>query len=180
MATDRQRIRRLRRGDGNALAEIYGEHKDRLLTLAYRLLGDQAAAEDCLQDVFLKLARDAVDLRIRGNLKAYLSSCVLNRARDELRRNKRYVSVAVPDGHESHAAAGDPAPAADPDGAGRIQQALELLPPEQREAVALHVHGGLTFRRIGALQSVSINTALSRYRYGIQKLRDVLDTREEA
>ncbi len=180
MANDRNLIRRLRRGDPDALGEIYQEHKDRLLTLAICLLPDRSAAEDCLQDVFLRLARGPVGLRVRRNLKSYLSSCVLNRARDELRKAGRHVLL----GEES--AGGTEHPAPNPsdrlegmEEALRIQHALARLPQEQREVVVLHLQDGLTFRRIAALQSVSINTAQSRYRYGIQRLRELLPWREE-
>ena len=181
MANDRMLIRGLNRGDRTALEAIYREHKDRLLTLAVGLLTDRSAAEDCLQDVFLKLARDSADLGIRTNLKSYLSSCVLNRARDELRRASRQ----VPEGAEILEERGDPA--ADPrqrvedlEEAFRIRRALARLPREQREAVVLHLQDGMTFRRIGRLQSVSGNTVASRYRYGIEKLQQFLDGREES
>lgn len=175
MTDDGKLNRRLRQGDKKALAEIYGEHKDRLLSLAYHLIGDRSAAEDCLQDVFLKLTRDAVGLRIRGNLRAYLSSCVLNRARDILKKERRNVHAPSAAGGE-HEASG-PDPSVEAEGryeAARIQRAIALLPAEQREVVALHLHTGLTFRLIAKLQLVSINTAQSRYRYGIQKLRELL------
>jgi len=180
MANDRTLIRGLRRGDRSALEAVYREHKDRLLTLAAGLLGDRSAAEDCLQDVFLKLARDSVSLAVRTNLTSYLSSCVLNRARDELRRAGRQ----VPGGAELLEERGDPA--ANPgnrveemEEASRIRWALARLPREQREAVVLHLQDGMAFRRIGRLQSVSGNTAASRYRYGLRKLQQLLDRREE-
>ena len=180
MASDRQLIHKLRRRDKSTLAVIYGEHKDRLLTLSYRLLGDRSAAEDCLQDVFLKLVRDAVSVRIRGNLSAYLSSCVLNRARDELKKDRRHVHASEVDISGEETTSPDPSEQAEArDQASRIQSAMALLPSEQREVVALHLEGGLTFRRIGILQSVSTNTALSRYRYGMEKLRELLAPKEE-
>jgi RNA polymerase sigma-70 factor (ECF subfamily) len=178
--TDRRLLRRLQQGDKAALAEVYEAQKDRLLTLAYRLLGDRGDAEDCLQEVFLRLVRDAVNLEIRGNLASYLASCVLNRARDELRKGRR--SVHVPWSRHQERPSLDPDPSIVLEGmdlAARIQEALSLLPLEQREVVALHLNGGLTFREIGEVQSVSLNTAQSRYRYGIQKLRELLSGQEE-
>lgn len=180
MANDRTLIRGLKRGDRSALEAVYREHKDRLLTLAAGLLPDRSAAEDCLQDVFLKLARDSASLGVRTNLTSYLSSCVLNRARDELRKGGRQ----APGGADMLEEQGDPA--ANPgeqveerDEAFRIRRALARLPREQREAVVLHLQDGMAFRRIGRLQSVSGNTASSRYRYGIRKLQQLLDRREE-
>ncbi len=57
----------------------------------------------------------------------------------------------------------------------RLADALALLPYEQREVVVLHLKGDLTFREIAAVQGGSINTVQSRYRYGIEKLRSLLN-----
>ena len=179
MSNDRKLIARLRRGNKEALAEVYREHKDRLVTLGSCLLGDRAAAEDCLHDVFLKFVSDAVALRIRGNLKGYFSSCILNRARDQLRKDTKWDRKV--DGTAMMAG-----PKSDPivqleslEESRRVQRAFAVLPLEQREAVALHLQDGLTFRKIAVLQSVSINTVQSRYRYGIRKLRELLTEKEE-
>lgn len=173
-------IRRIRNGDKDALAEVYRKHKDRLLTRAICLLADRAAAEDCLQDVFLKLVRDAVALRVRSNLAGYLSSCVLNRARDELRKDGRELRVATAGAEETGCTEVNPTARLEGlEESTRILRALALLPFEQREVVVLHLEGDETFRRIGVLQSVSINTVQSRYRYGIQRLRELLTEKEE-
>ncbi len=58
--------------------------------------------------------------------------------------------------------------------AERLRQALSGLPYEQREVITLHLHGDLTFREIARQQEVSINTATSRYRYGIERLKSIL------
>ncbi len=57
----------------------------------------------------------------------------------------------------------------------RLKRALTELPYPQREVVVLHLHGDLRFRQIAKLQRVSIKTALSRYRYGLDKLRSILN-----
>ncbi len=59
--------------------------------------------------------------------------------------------------------------------AAKLDVARAELPDEQREIVVLHLQGELTFREIARLQQVSINTAQSRYRYGLNKLRSALD-----
>jgi RNA polymerase sigma-70 factor (ECF subfamily) len=77
---------------------------------------------------------------------------------------------------------GKPHPTAAPDDAvifneeaGRLKEALAELPEEQREAVLLRLKAGLKFRDIAKLQQTSINTVLSRYRYGLERLRSMLD-----
>jgi len=56
-----------------------------------------------------------------------------------------------------------------------LHRALEQLPYEQREVIALHLRGASTFKQIAQIQGVSINTAHSRYRYGIKKLKVMLN-----
>jgi RNA polymerase sigma-70 factor (ECF subfamily) len=56
-----------------------------------------------------------------------------------------------------------------------LRNAIAQLPYEQREVVVLHIRGGLTFRQIAAMQDVSINTVQGRYRYGLDKLRTMLN-----
>lgn len=180
MADDRSLVRRLNRGDQDALGEIYRTHKDRLLTMAAGLLSDRSLAEDCLQDVFLKLARDSVSLEVRTNLKSYLTSCILNRARDELRKSGREAAESpelIENRSDPGADSGERVEGRE--ARARIRRALRCLPREQREAVVLHLQDGMTFRSIGELQSVSANTAASRYRYGVRKLQHLLNGREE-
>ena len=57
----------------------------------------------------------------------------------------------------------------------KLKEAITQLPYEQREVVVLRVHGDMRFRQIAKLQDVSVKTALSRYRYGVDKLRSMLN-----
>ncbi|MHC4398403.1 MAG: RNA polymerase sigma factor [Planctomycetota bacterium] len=174
MRDDRSLLRDLRAGDKTALRCIYERYKDDLLTIAACLLVDRAAAEDCLHDVFVAYAAGAGPFRLRNNLRGYLASCVANRARDRLRKTARQVSLAA-DGPDPAAPDADPASQAENrEQAARLHAAVADLPFEQREVITLHLHGGMTFRKIARQQGVSINTAQSRYRYGIDKLRTLL------
>ncbi len=56
-----------------------------------------------------------------------------------------------------------------------LTEALAQLPAQQREAIILHLQGGMKFREIAEMQEVSINTVQGRYRYGLDKLRSILD-----
>ncbi len=58
----------------------------------------------------------------------------------------------------------------------QLSNAMAQLPYEQREAITLHLYGGMKFREIGVLQEVSIKTAQSRYRCGLEKLRSILNS----
>lgn len=165
---------RFRRGNPAVLAAIYDKYADYLLTLATALLNDPALAEDAVHDVFVSFAQSVTRFRQPGSLKAYLAKSVLNRSRDHLRK-RRHAPQAL---GEIDLPAGSAAPddsIALREQTARLTDALAQLPDEQREVVVLKIKGGLTFRRIAALQDVSINAAQARYRYGITKLRSLLN-----
>lgn len=171
---------RLRRGSQDALGQIYEKYRIDLLTLAVHFLGDPAAAEDVVQDVFLILVRSARTLRLRKSLKGFLLTCVANRARDLLRKGRRQ-KVRSMDCTEQMATDGmDPVQLVEQnDQTKRLQAALAQLPSEQQEIVALRVHGHMTFREIAGLYDLSPKTVQSRYRYGLDKLRSLMNSELE-
>ena len=171
MTEDRHLLKRLRCGDRDALCAIYEKYKDDLLTVAVSLLSDVHAAQDCLQDVFVGFAANNNKLNVRRNLKGYLLSCIVNRARDQLRKNKAPPTRQLADSDCKGSQAGPVKQLIDDEQRARVFGALAKLPCEQREVVALRLQGDMTFRQIARLQGESINTAQSRYRYGIEKLR---------
>ncbi len=171
---DRKLIQQLNRGCPEALRRIYTQYRTDLYTMAVSVLGDGVLAEDCLQDVFVHLARKAGTLTIRGNLKGYLVTAVINRARDQLRRSVRQAGCSVED-LSLAANHGNPEQALQLSEEGQaLIRVLAQLPQEQREAFVLHAQADMTFRQIGTLQQVSGKTALSRYRYAISKLQQLL------
>ena len=174
MLEDALLVWRLKCGHADALTKTYLAHKDRLLALATALAYDRAEAEDALHDVFVTLATSARTLRLRTNLRAFLSTCLVNRLRNRRRRLNRQVNdealARLPD--ESGPGPDRAAMAADE--AARIGQALQRLPEDQREVITLHLQSGLTFRTIAEELNLSINTVQSRYRYGLEKLRTLL------
>jgi RNA polymerase sigma-70 factor (ECF subfamily) len=168
---------RFKAGRPDALQRIYEKYRDRLLTLAMALLSDDYAAEDVLHDVFVAFAQSANGFRLRGNLKAYLATCVANRARDRLRaRRRRPESLDTDMPIESDFNGPEGRIIAD-EASKLVSTAMVELPYKQREVVALHLNGGMTFRQIAKHQGVSISTAKGRYRYGLQKLRSILNGR---
>jgi RNA polymerase sigma factor (sigma-70 family) len=178
MRRDRRLIRRLRRGEPEALRRIYQEHKDDLLKIAWCFLGDLPSAEDALHDLFVGLAAGAASLAVKGSLKAYLSTAIANRARDALRergRTRRRCPASLDLIEEVPSESLEPPSLAiareEEEG---VRKALLLLPAEQREVITLHLHGSMTFRQIASAQGASINTVQSRYRYGLDKLRSLI------
>lgn len=176
MSEDRQLIRRLRLGDREALRAVYEKYSGALFASALCLVGNRAMAEDCLHDVFVAFAAGAPHLDSAANLKGYLVASVINRAKDMLRRKGREgTPVDLAESPETPSDAASPADIAEErDESRRLFDAMTTLPYEQRETVLLHLQGGMTFREIAHSQNVSTNTVLSRYRYGIERLRAML------
>lgn len=179
MLEEKRLVWRFNRGRKDALREIYERHKVDLVTLATALLADKAEAEDVVHDVFVGFLRSEGKFRLTGSLKSFLMTCVANRARNRNRVSRRQVGN---DGDSFELIA----PECDrPDWAAifgeelqQVGRAFAELPYEQREVVLLHLKGGLKFREIAQLQSVSINTVLGRHRYGLEKLRTLLNQKE--
>jgi RNA polymerase sigma-70 factor (ECF subfamily) len=165
---------KFKRGSDEALTLIYEKYLDPMLTLAMGLLNDAAAAEDVVQDVFVAFAQSRRHFQMWGSLSGYLATSVVNRVRDYQRRQRRQgdrnagVRVsAEPPGPEQAVILTEQAKL--------LAQAVAQLPQEQREAVLLRLKAGIKFRDIAKLQQISINTVLSRYRYGLEKLRFLLN-----
>ena len=180
MLEDRYLVWRLKRGSGPALCRIYTRYESDLLTLAANLLGRADQAEDVLQDVFVKFIESIDEFELTGSLKGYLATCVANRARDYLRkdRGRRTANERLPseDFHlDRRIVAGPVESAIAGEQRERLVVALAELPYVQREAVLLHLRGGLTFREIAPVQGVSAKTAESRYRYALNKLRSLMN-----
>jgi len=176
MIEDRILVWRFNRGDPAALCRIYEKYRAGLLKVAAGLLHDRSGVEDVLHDVFVDFAQATGRFRLKGSLKGYLAICVANRARDRNRAMQRRTSASL-DGTSLHRAGED-----GPDHAAmsrelmaKLDAAVAGLPHEQRETIVLHLQGKLPFREIARLQDISVNTALSRYRYGLEKLRSMLN-----
>jgi RNA polymerase sigma-70 factor (ECF subfamily) len=174
MSEDKHLLKHLRHGDSRALRRLYEKYRTDLFTVALSLTHDVHTAEDCLQDVFARLAEGAADMEIRRNLKGYLISCVANRVRDRLRRKTKPFDKAESFG--CSAGTTDPVKVLiDREESARLFNMLMRLPYDQREVFVLHVQGEMKFREIAELQNVSIKTVQSRYRYGIEKLQELLE-----
>jgi RNA polymerase sigma factor (sigma-70 family) len=166
---------RFKCGSSEALRRIYEKYLNSLLTLAMALLNDVNAAEDVVHDVFVSFAKSTGDFRLRGNLKSYLATCVINRARDRIRTNKRQpVRLAESDLMMSDSNGPEESVIFNEE-TRRLNQAIARLPDEQREVIILRLKGPMKFKEIARLQGVSANTIQGRYRYGLNKLRSILN-----
>jgi len=151
----------------DALALLYDQFAPSLFRAAYGLLGTVADAEDVVHDVFLALARGRAGLPDIVDARAYLFVALRRAvARWALRRPIGPLPDDVPDRRR---------PTERDD---RLEQALARLPTEQREVIVLKIDGDLTFAELATVLGISPNTAASRYRYAMEKLRADLERGE--
>jgi RNA polymerase sigma-70 factor (ECF subfamily) len=176
MIEDALLVWRFNRGEPAALCRIYEKYRDGLLKVAAALLNDRSGVEDVLHDVFVDFAQTTGRFRLQGSLRGYLSICVANRARDRNRTKRRHRTVSFDEGDALPAGGECPEPTVvRRELAAKLDAAMAELPEEQRQIIVLHLQGRLPCREIARLQEISINTAQSRYRYGLDKLRSTLD-----
>ena len=156
------------------LEKLYDEHAEALFRYVLNLLRNEADARDVLQDVFVKLAGDFRRLAGVRQVRGYLIRMAHNLAIDLIRR--RSVRLRHRERHDT-----DPAPLFIPAGNAdteairrELDEAMRALPLEQRAVVHLKLLEEMTFKAIAEALKISPNTAASRYRYGIDKLRDTL------
>ncbi|KPK45042.1 MAG: hypothetical protein AMJ65_01130 [Phycisphaerae bacterium SG8_4] len=174
MLDEKRLVRELKRGSKQALRQIYMEYKDNLLTIATALLHDNNAAEDVLHDVFVSFAGTVGRLRLRGSLRSYLTTSVVNRVRDSYRKKTHHM-VELDEARQVAGDSGDPERSAIFDEkSGQLADALAQLPIEQRETIVLHLNGRMKFKEIASMQGIPISTVQGRYRYGLGKLRTIL------
>jgi RNA polymerase sigma-70 factor (ECF subfamily) len=168
-------VNRCRQGDVRALQKIYEKYKRYLLVLAVALLGDSSLAEDVLHDTFVSFIEHVDDFRLHGSLKAYLAICVSNKARNYNRTYKReqFKVASVQTDMKRQTLTCNTIICNEE--LQNLSKAMQQIPYQQREIIMLHLHQGMTFRKIAELCSEPVNTVKSRYRYGIDKLRSVMN-----
>ena len=156
------------------LERLYDDHAQALFSFLLNLTRDEGDTRDLLQEIFCKLARNAQLLNGMREPRAFLLRLAHNQAIDLFRR--RQTTQKTRDRFEEEQGTLF-APSPDPDETilrGRMAAALGELPSDQRAVVHLKLWEGMTFEAIAALLEIPANTAASRYRYGLDKMRERL------
>ena len=151
---------------------LYRQHGAALLLFASAISGDRGRAQDALHQVFLKVIENG-SLGQAIDKKSYLFACVRNAVLNDAKLQNRSMPLDVDSAWFSP-------PDRDYAGERNLRRALGDLPKDQREVIVLHVWGELTFSEIGELLGVSSNTAASRYRYALAKLRGSMLAKENS
>jgi RNA polymerase sigma factor (sigma-70 family) len=161
-------------GDDRALAALYDRFGRVAYGLAYRILRDQAFAEDAVQEAFLAVWRSAQSYqRERAKPATWILTLVHRRSVDLVRREDRRRAEALDEAREP-ATAGVDEEAGIRDRRMAVQQALAQLPEDQRQALELAYYGGLTQSELAERLGVPLGTIKSRMFAGLGRLRELL------
>jgi RNA polymerase sigma-70 factor, ECF subfamily len=175
---DEELMQLVQNGEVDAFEVIFDRHASAAFSLAYRMCGRRAAAEDIVQDAFLSLWRSGggYDPR-RGSVRSWVLSVVHNRAIDAMRRLGSKTGRDVPDEGIANRL---PAPERTDteverlDDARQVRTALDELPPDQRRVIELAYFGGFTHAQIAEMLDLPPGTVKGRMRLGLNKMRYTL------
>ncbi len=169
-------------GEMRAFEVIFDRHAGAGYSLAYRMCGRRALAEDIVQEAFLSLWRSGSGYdRARGSVRSWVLSAVHNRAIDALRRTGAKAGRDVSDegiAERLQAPETTDAEVERRDEARRVRSALVELPADQRQVIELAYFGGLTHSQIAEVLELPAGTVKGRMRLGLTKMRSALGEAE--
>lgn len=162
---------RLARGEESAFAELYDACADRLFAYAKSRTGSHEVAADVVQSSFLRLVKSRRRLRKVESPVAYLFQIARNEVSRQAKRSikRKYQSLEAAD-NVPNVRWRDGV-----DDADTARAVLERLDPVAREIVELKLYGGLTFEEIASTTGQPIGTVATRYRRGLESVRDWLE-----
>jgi RNA polymerase sigma-70 factor (ECF subfamily) len=177
---DEELMQLVREHDSAAFAVVYERHATAAFSLAFRMCGKRALAEDIVQEAFLSLWRSGARYDgTRGSLRTWVLGIVHNRAIDALRRGVVQDRGRVSDeGIEEQLEAAERTEyeVGRRDEAREIRAALVGLPPDQSRVIELAYYGGFSHSEIAAMLDTPVGTIKGRMRLGLQKMRSQLSS----
>ena len=169
-------------GSPEAFEALYDRYGRLAYAIAIRVLSNESAAEEVVQDSFLAIWRKTLLYRAdRGTVRSWLATVVRNRSIDRLRRDQRRDRYEITvEASAPQAAVSDTwTEVAEALNRRQIRAAMYSLPVEQRQTLELAYWCGMSQREISDVMDVPIGTVKGRARLGLHKLRDALEGREE-
>ena len=166
---------RYKDGDIEAFETLYHRHNDSLYRYLLRLSLNPATAEDVFQDAWGKIIKARQNYRPTAKFSTYLFRVAHNCFIDHVRRNKRHTVQSAADPDSSPDPGDPPEEAAEKRLARRrLDQCLQQIAPEQRDVYLLYEEAGLSIDEIAHVTGVNRETAKSRLRYAVGKLRSAI------
>jgi RNA polymerase sigma-70 factor (ECF subfamily) len=174
MLADEELMPLVNNGAPKAFAALYDRHSQAAYCLAYRMMGEKQAAEDLVQEAFIKVWRRAGSYRAqKGSVRTWILSIVHNRGIDQLRSHasRRRTQEKI----EASAASSQPSEAFAETWRNtqseQVREALSTLPKEQLKILELAYFSGYTHVEIAELLGVPLGTVKGRMRAGLKKMR---------
>ncbi len=177
-------MQQLGRGAPHALDELVRRYHRRVFAFAARLLGDADAAQDVVQETFLRVLERAPRYVPQGKFTVYLLTITANLCKDYRKRQGRRAETSLDALLDAGAAPEADVVDVEEEAAQRLLyqrvcQAGEQLSHEHWTAVVLKHYEGLSYEEIAHVMRCSVGTAKSRVHYGLKQLRELLGTEEE-
>ena len=170
--SDELLVRRIKRQDREAFAELYQRYNRPLLAYLRRLVGDPAVAEELFQDLFLTVWKDAGRFRGRASVRTWLYRIAHNRAVSWIRKKRPEMWDEFPS-----MVSDDPAPEAEAMNAAQREQimvALDQLSPDHRAVIELTFYHQMRYREIAQVMGCPVGTVKSRMNYARRRLAAIL------
>lgn len=169
MEADLNILEKVRNGDLNAFSELVLRHQKNLLRLALRVTGDLVAAEDVVQESFIKAYQKLHTFEGRASFKSWMFQITLNTAKNKL-RGRRHDSLDA-DELQIPVEAVSESGMVQADLKKAIRTEVDKLPAKQRMALSLRIFDDMSFAEIADVMQCPYDTAKANYRHALMKLR---------
>lgn len=180
--TDEELVTRSRGGDADSFNQLVLRWERPIYALAYRVIGREEEARDVCQDTFLRAYRALPGFKGEAKFSSWLYRIALNLCRDWIRKQRRAPVMQMPEGIDPIEMAGERGPVesietlvARRELSAVVEEAMALLPEEQRTAIILKEYHGMTFQEIADLQGCPLSTVKTRLYQGLSVLRRHLE-----
>jgi RNA polymerase sigma-70 factor (ECF subfamily) len=188
--SDEDLMVRYQRGERQAFVVLVRRHQQVLYNFALRQLRAPSAAEDVVQEAFVRVVQNATEFKHESRFLTWAFTIVRNLCIDQARKNalRKHPSLDESRGTSEGPTLGEQLPdpkasternATDAELRVRIQKAVDTLPEEQREVFLLREISSLPFKEIAEITGVAENTVKSRMRYALERLQQALEEYEE-
>jgi len=182
--TDEELVARSRTGDMDSFNQLILRWERPIYALAYRVIGQEEDARDVAQETFLRAFRALPGFKGQAKFSSWIYRIALNLCRDWIRRKRRTPVSPLPDDVDISELAAEQGPSESVEDlvarrelSAVVEEAMTLLPEEQRTAVILKEYHGMTFQEIADLQGCPLSTVKTRLYQGLSVLRKHLKDR---
>lgn len=175
--TDTELVEQVKSGDRKSFSELVRRHQKGLLRMSLRFVKDMDAAEDVVQESFIKCYEKLHSFEGRSSFKSWLYQITVNTARNKIRETRQNTT----DIEDVHLAVGAVAESAMVGSvvSDLLAQEVEKLPFKQRTALVLRVYEDLSFKEIAEIMECPYDTAKANYRHALLKLKEAFESHKE-